>query len=195
MICYFLKHYAIIPSMSFKKIKVFLIELLESAALSLIIILPIRFFIIQPFFVKGQSMEPNFHENDYLIIDELSFRLREPQRGEAVVLRSPFEKNYFFIKRIVGLPNETISVKNGEVWIYSKDYPQGKVLDEVYLESNEITDGNLEVKIGPDQYFVMGDNRRYSYDSRRWGLLNQSDLIGRVWLRLWPINATTVFAR
>lgn len=181
--------------MSFKKIKVFLIELLESAALSLIIILPIRFFIIQPFFVKGQSMEPNFRENDYLIIDELSFKLREPQRGEAVVLRSPFEKNYFFIKRIIGLPGETISVKNGEVWIYSQDYPQGKVLDEVYLESNEMTDGNLEVKIGPDQYFVMGDNRRYSYDSRRWGLLNQSDLIGRVWLRLWPINATTVFAR
>ncbi len=195
MICYFLIHYVMILSMSFKKIKVFLIELLESAALSLIIILPIRFFIIQPFFVKGQSMEPNFHENDYLIVDELSFKLREPQRGEAVVLRSPFDKNYFFIKRIVGLPNETISVKNGEVWIYSEDYPQGRILDEVYLESNEITDGNLEVKIGPDQYFVMGDNRRYSYDSRRWGLLNQNDLIGRVWLRLWPINATTVFAK
>ena len=84
-----------ISFMSFKKTKIFLIELLESALLSLIIILPIRFFIIQPFFVKGQSMEPNFHENDYLIIDEISFKLREPQRGEAVVLRSPFEKNYF----------------------------------------------------------------------------------------------------
>ncbi|HCI05279.1 TPA: signal peptidase I [Patescibacteria group bacterium] len=181
--------------MSFKKIKVFLIELLESAVLSLIIILPIRFFIIQPFFVKGQSMEPNFHENDYLIIDELSFRLREPQRGEAVVLRSPFEKNYFFIKRIIGLPGETVSVKNGEVRIYSEEYPQGLVLDEPYLKDNEITDGNLEIKIGQDQYFVMGDNRRYSYDSRRWGLLNQDDLIGRVWLRLWPINAASVFAR
>lgn len=195
LICYFLIHCVMILSMSFKKIKVFLIELLESAALSLIIILPIRFFIIQPFFVKGQSMEPNFHENDYLIVDELSFKLREPQRGEVVVLRSPFDKNYFFIKRIIGLPNETISVKNGEVWIYSEDYPQGKILDEAYLENNEITDGSLEVKIGPDQYFVMGDNRRYSYDSRRWGLLNENDLIGRVWLRLWPINATTVFAR
>lgn len=181
--------------MSFKKVKIFLIELFESAAISLIIILPIRFFIIQPFFVKGQSMEPNFYENDYLIIDELSFKLREPQRGEAVVLRSPFDRNYFFIKRVVGLPNETLSIKNGEVWIYSKDHPQGKIIDETYLENNEITEGNLEVKIGPDQYFVMGDNRRYSYDSRRWGLLNQNDLVGRVWLRLWPINATRVYAR
>ena len=181
--------------MSFKKIKVFLIELLESAALSLIIILPIRFFIIQPFFVKGQSMEPNFHENDYLIIDELSFRLREPQRGEAVVLRSPFEKNYFFIKRIIGLPGETVSVKNGEVRIYSEEYPQGLVLDEPYLKNNEMTDGNLEIKIPENQYFVMGDNRRYSYDSRRWGLLNQDDLIGRVWLRLWPFQAASVFAK
>ena len=181
--------------MSFKKIKVFLIELLESAILSLIIILPIRFFIIQPFFVKGQSMEPNFHENDYLIIDELSYRLREPQRGEVVVLRSPFEKDYYFIKRIVGLPGETVSVKNGLVKIFNQANPEGIVLDEVYLETDEMTDGDLEVKIGQGEYFVMGDNRRYSYDSRRWGLLKESDLIGRVWLRLWPVNVVKVYAR
>lgn len=181
--------------MSFKKIKVFLIELLESAAISLIIILPIRFFIIQPFFVKGQSMEPNFRENDYLIVDELSFRLREPQRGEVVVLRSPLERNYFFIKRIVGLPGETISIKNGEVTIFSKSRPQGDVLDEPYLKNGEVTDGNLELKIPEGQYFVMGDNRRYSYDSRRWGLLGKADLIGRVWLRLWPIDVVRVYAR
>ncbi|KKT87721.1 MAG: Signal peptidase I [Parcubacteria group bacterium GW2011_GWB1_45_10] len=181
--------------MSFKKIKVFLIELLESAVLSLIIILPIRFFIIQPFFVKGQSMEPNFHENDYLIIDELSYRLREPQRGEVVVLRSPFEKDYYFIKRIVGLPGETVSVKNGLVKIFNQANPEGIVLDEVYLETDEVTDGDLEVKISQGEYFVMGDNRRYSYDSRRWGLLKESDLIGRVWLRLWPVNVVKVYAR
>lgn len=184
-----------ISFMSFKKTKIFLIELLESALLSLIIILPIRFFIIQPFFVKGQSMEPNFHENDYLIIDEISFKLREPQRGEAVVLRSPFEKNYFFIKRIIGLPGEIITVKNGEVRVSSESNPQGMVLDEIYLEDDIFTDGNLEIKIGLDQYFVMGDNRQYSYDSRRWGLLEEKDIIGRVWLRLWPVNVAKVYAR
>ena len=140
-------------------------------------------------------MEPNFHENDYLIIDELSYRLREPQRGEVVVLRSPFEKDYYFIKRIVGLPGETVSVKNGLVKIFNQANPEGIVLDEVYLETDEMTDGDLEVKIGQGEYFVMGDNRRYSYDSRRWGLLKESDLIGRVWLRLWPVNVVKVYAR
>ena len=140
-------------------------------------------------------MEPNFHENDYLIIDELSYRLREPQRGEVVVLRSPFEKDYYFIKRIVGLPGETVSVKNGLVKIFNQANPEGIVLDEVYLETDEVTDGDLEVKIGQGEYFVMGDNRRYSYDSRRWGLLKESDLIGRVWLRLWPVNVVKVYAR
>lgn len=140
-------------------------------------------------------MEPNFHENDYLIIDELSFKLREPQRGETVVLRSPFEKNYFFIKRIIGLPQETISIKNGKVKIYSEINPGGMVLNESYLENTEITDGDLEIKIGEGQYFVMGDNRQYSYDSRRWGLLEEKDIIGRVWLRLWPIQAAKVYAR
>ncbi|KKT85859.1 MAG: signal peptidase I, signal peptidase I [Parcubacteria group bacterium GW2011_GWC1_45_9] len=140
-------------------------------------------------------MEPNFHENDYLIIDELSYRLREPQRGEVVVLRSPFEKDYYFIKRIVGLPGETVSVKNGLVKIFNQANPEGIVLDEVYLETDEVTDGDLEVKISQGEYFVMGDNRRYSYDSRRWGLLKESDLIGRVWLRLWPVNVVKVYAR
>lgn len=181
--------------MSLKKLKIFLVELLESAILSLIIILPIRFFIIQPFFVKGESMEPNFYENDYLIIDEISFKLREPQRGEVVVLRSPFEKNYFFIKRIIALPGETISVKNGEVKVFNEIYPEGLILDETYLKLEEITEGNLEIKVGSDQYFVMGDNRKYSYDSRRWGLLEEKDLIGRVWLRLWPLPAAKVYAR
>jgi signal peptidase I len=181
--------------MSFRKFKVFFIEIVESILLSLVIILPIRFFIIQPFFVKGQSMEPNFQENDYLIIDQLSFRFREPSRGEVVVLRSPIQKNYFFIKRIIGLPGEKIEIKNNQVKIYSKDQPEGFVLTEPYLASGEITEGNLEIQVGEDEYFVLGDNRRFSYDSRRWGLLKKNELIGRAWLRLWPINTATVFAR
>ncbi|MEW5805316.1 MAG: signal peptidase I [Patescibacteria group bacterium] len=181
--------------MSFRKFKIFSLELLESILLSLIIILPIRFFIIQPFFVKGQSMEPNFHENDYLIVDELSFRLRQPGRGEVIVLRSPIQENYFFIKRIVGLPGETIEIKNSQITVYSEEYPQGLVLSEPYLAKEITTEGNFRIEVGDNQYFVLGDNRSASYDSRRWGLLGGEDIIGRVWLRLWPIKAATVFAQ
>lgn len=183
--------------MDFRKTKIFSLELLESILLSLIIILPIRFFVIQPFFVKGQSMEPNFHENDYLIIDEISYRFRPPSRGEVIVLRSPIQRDrdYFFIKRIIGLPGETVEIKNNQVIIYSEAFPQGMVLDEPYLGKGVVTEGNLRVTLGPDQYFVLGDNRTASYDSRRWGLLSRRDIVGRVWLRLWPIKSATVFAQ
>ena len=176
------------------KIRVFIGELLETVLISLLIIVPVRYFIIQPFFVKGQSMEPNFHDNDYLIVDELSYRLRVPERGEVIVLKSEVLQNQFLIKRIVGLPGETIQIQNGRVMIFNAQDPQGFVLDEPYLAPGEVTDGNEKVSLGPDQYFVMGDNRRFSYDSRRWGTLTRSDIVGRAWIRLWPISSAKIFA-
>ena len=176
------------------KIRVFIGELLETVLISLLIIVPVRYFIIQPFFVKGQSMEPNFHDNDYLIVDELSYRLRAPERGEVIVLKSEVLQNQFLIKRIVGLPGETIQIQNGRVMIFNAQDPQGFVLDEPYLASGEVTDGNEKITLGSDQYFVMGDNRRFSYDSRRWGTLTRSDIVGRAWIRLWPFSGAQVFA-
>ncbi len=176
------------------KIRVFIGELLETVLISLLIIVPVRYFIIQPFFVKGQSMEPNFHDNDYLIVDELSYRLRAPERGEVIVLKSEVLQNQFLIKRIVGLPGETIQIQNGRVMIFNAQDPQGFVLDEPYLAPGEVTDGNEKITLGSDQYFVMGDNRRFSYDSRRWGTLTRSDIVGRAWIRLWPISSAQIFA-
>ncbi len=176
------------------KLRVFIGELLETVLISLLIIVPVRYFIIQPFFVKGQSMEPNFHDNDYLIVDELSYRLRAPERGEVVVLKSEVLQNQFLIKRIVGLPGETVEIQNGRVTIFNDQNPKGMVLDEPYLASGEITDGNEKVTLAADQYFVMGDNRRFSYDSRRWGTLSKSDIVGRALVRLWPFSSAQVFA-
>ena len=139
-------------------------------------------------------MEPNFQESDYLVVDEISFRLRNPERGEVVVLRSPQVKGQFFLKRIVGLPGETVEIKDDQVVIYSIEQPEGEVLEEDYLDTKEITEGNLKLSLGDDQYFVLGDNRRFSYDSRRWGLLGRKDIVGRVWLRLWPLPQLSVFA-
>jgi signal peptidase I len=175
-----------------RSVKQFLAELVEMVVLSLVIIVPIRFFIIQPFFVKGQSMEPSFHENNYLIIDELSYRLREPSRGDVIVLRAPQPSDQFFLKRLIGLPGETVEINNGKVFIASASSTFQLV--EPYLPPGELTEGNIRVALGDSQYFVLGDNRKFSYDSRRWGLLDRKEIIGRVWERLWPPAQAAVFA-
>lgn len=173
------------PSLSGK----FLSEVWELAKIiiaSLLIVLPIRLFIAQPFIVRGASMEPNFHEGQYLIIDEASYYLREPERGEVIVFRYPQDTSQFFIKRVIGLPGETVQISSGKVRISSSQDPDGFALDEEYLPSSVATTPDQEVTVGNDEYFVMGDNRVYSSDSRRWGTLDEKYLIGRALVRLWP---------
>lgn len=166
----------------------FLWEILKIVLLAVIIVLPIRYFLFQPFIVSGQSMEPNFEKGDYLIVDELSFRLRAPKRGEVIVFKYPFNPRQRYIKRIIGLPGEEVKIEDGVVKI------NGKVLDEKeYLPPEIKTEGFLEVKLRENEYFVLGDNRAASYDSRRWGPLPKRFIIGRVVLRLWPIKAITKF--
>ena len=145
----------------------FLWETIKIVVVSLLIILPIRFFIIQPFFVRGESMHPSFGDKDYLIIDELSYRFDNPQRGEVIVFRFPQDPSQYYIKRIIGMPEETVEVKDGKVFIYNKDNPLGKELRERYLE--ESTSGDMKIKLDDNEYFVLGDNRDASSDSRRWG--------------------------
>ncbi|MBI2415060.1 MAG: signal peptidase I [Candidatus Kerfeldbacteria bacterium] len=169
----------------------FIIEVAKVVVISLAIILPIRYFLIQPFYVKGASMEPNYHDYEYLIIDELSYRFSPPQRGQVVVLNDPRNHKQFFIKRIVGLPGETIIFKNGTVVV------NGDVLDEsVYLASDVMTNtfsGQSQFTLQDDQYFVMGDNREQSYDSRRFGPVDIDTLVGRVWIRAWPLDRLAIF--
>jgi len=166
----------------------FVLDVVKIVVIALVVVIPIRYFLFQPFFVRGQSMEPNFENGDYLIVDELSYRFREPQRGEVIVFKYPGDRSQRYIKRIIGLPGETIEIKEGEIVVSS----QGKqyVLDESrYLSSNFKTPGKILVTLGQNEYFVLGDNRFFSYDSRRWGLLPKEDLIGRVFLRILPFTA------
>lgn len=176
-----------------RQIKLFFWETLEVVLISLAIILPIRYFLVQPFFVKGQSMEPSFQDGDYLIVDEVSFRFREANRGEVVVFRFPQQASQFYIKRVVGLPAETIEVMGGRVKIYNADFPNGFFLDEEYLAPRERTEGNIRLQLNQGEYFVLGDNRHASYDSRRWGVVPRKDIIGRVWVRPWPVPRATIF--
>ena len=164
----------------------FVWEILKIVIIALVIVIPIRYFLFQPFIVKGQSMEPNFEDSNYLIVDELSYRFRDPQRGEVVVFRYPKNISQRFIKRIIGLPGDKIEVKAGSIMV------NDQVLDESkYLPSGVQTPGNIQTSLNENEYFVLGDNRISSFDSRQWGLLPRKNIIGRVLIRAWPITTLT----
>lgn len=172
----------------------FIWELIKITVLALVIIVPIRYFIAQPFFVKGASMEPAFEDGDYLIIDEISYRFKEPDRGDVIVFRFPEDPKQFFIKRMIALPDETIQIKNNRITIFNEDKPSGFVLDESdYIESKQITEGNLRITLEDNEYFVLGDNRLASSDSRRWGVLKKDFIIGKVLIRAWPLDEVRYF--
>jgi len=171
-------------------------EIVEVAVIAIVSVLIIRNFLVQPFLVNGASMEPNFHNSDYLLVDEISYRFREPQRGEVVVFRYPGDERYYYIKRVIGLPGEEVKIRDGKVVIFNQDNPNGLILDESYLGENTTTSGKDEmVEIGENKYFVMGDNRGFSFDSRSWGLLDRKEIVGITRLRLWPFNKVMAFEK
>ena len=165
----------------------FIIEVIQIVIIAAAIVIPVRYFLIQPFNVKGASMQPNFYDSEYLIIDELSFRLRLPERGEVIVFRYPQNPREFFIKRVIGLPGETVEVLGGRIVIYNKEHPNGITLIESYL-NGALTEGKKKVTLASDEYWVMGDNRGESLDSRSFGPLNKEFFIGRVWWRGLPLT-------
>lgn len=174
-----------------KEILAFFWETIKIVAISLIIILPIRYYVVQPFFVKGASMESNFEDGDYIFIDELSYNFNEPARGDVVIFRYPLDKTEFFIKRVIGLPGETIEIKDNKVIIYNKKDPDGFVLSESYLDASQETVGTSRIKLDDNEYYVLGDNRLKSSDSRRWGPVHRSLITGRAFVRLWPFSRAT----
>lgn len=169
----------------------FVAEIVQIAVLALAIILPVRYFLIQPFVVKGASMEPNFYDSEYLIIDELTFRFRNPERGEIVVFRPPQHLDQYYIKRVIGLPGETVEVRNGMITIYNTEFPNGLTLDEPYI--SEVTEGRDRRTLGEDEYYVLGDNRDASLDSRYFGAVKIDEFIGRVWVRGLPFDRVSTF--
>ncbi|MFH1193710.1 MAG: signal peptidase I [bacterium] len=171
----------------------YLLELVHIVVVSLAIVIPIRYFLVQPFYVKGASMEPNFYDNEYLIIDELSFRLREPKRGEIVVFKYPNDPSQYFIKRVIGLPGETVEIKDGRVRVYQNEGSVGYYLNEGQYLSGVETVSDKKFQIGANEYFVLGDNRPASLDSRIFGPVQDRLIVGRVWLRGWPVSKFRIF--
>ncbi len=147
----------------------------------------IQAFVVRPFIVSGNSMDPNIKHGQYLIIDEISYRFREPERGEVIVFKSPPEPSKYYIKRIIGLPGDTVKISNGQITITNDTYPEGFVLQEPFI-SHTLKD-SATFTVPSDKYFVMGDNRSGSYDSRSWGSLPKDNIRGRALVRLLPLNS------
>ncbi len=160
-------------------------EIIRFSIIALIIVIPVRMFIAQPFIVSGASMQDTFQSGEYLIVDQVSYKLHTPTRGDVVVFRYPKDPSKFFIKRVIGVPGDTVSIEGSTVRIINEQYPDGFILNEPYIKSmkNGII---LEEKLGDREYFVMGDNRDQSSDSRVWGVLQEERIVGRAFVRLFP---------
>ncbi|HTH93146.1 MAG TPA: signal peptidase I [Candidatus Paceibacterota bacterium] len=146
----------------------------------------IQAFIIRPFIVSGTSMDPVIQNGQYLIIDEVTYHFHGPQRGDVIVFKAPPEPTKYYIKRVIGLPGDTVKLRDGKITIINKDHPEGFTLDEPYLTHLSTDSGTYVVPA--DEYFVMGDNRSGSYDSRSWGMLPDANIRGRALIRLLPVN-------
>ena len=167
-------------------------EVAEVILISLATVFFIRTFIAQPFLVSGASMETTFKNGDYLLIDELTYRFREPERGEVIVFRYPGDEHSFFIKRIIGLPGETVRIQNNTIKV-TPATGDPIIISEPYLSEQTKTLGDKNVTLGEGEYFVMGDNRGNSFDSRNWGPLTESHIVGLARVRVFPLNQLNLF--
>jgi len=168
-----------------------LTEIIQFALIALIIVIPVRMFIAQPFIVSGASMENTFQTGEYIIVDQLSYHLNEPEAGDVIVFRYPKNPSTFFIKRIIGTPGDTLNIDGNVVTITNDEHPNGYILDEPYIASMA-PNTFIKEELGDREYFVMGDNRDRSSDSRTWGVLQRENIIGRAFVRLFPFNELNV---
>ena len=173
-----------------KKEQGFVSEIIRFSIIAFIIVLPIRMFIAQPFIVSGASMEHTFSSGQYLIVDQVSYRFEEPRRGDVVIFRYPRDPSKFFIKRIIGIPGDTITITGDKVSITNEAF-ETTVLKESYIAGMH-TEQDLTEVLGDKEYFVMGDNRDESSDSRMWGVLTRNNIVGKAFIRLFPFSKLDV---
>ncbi len=180
--------------MVIKSVSALFLDLIETLVIGISIFLVIYLFFMQPHQVSGQSMETTLMNKDYVLTDKISYRTGEPQRGDIVVVHAPEAANCptgtgcDFIKRMIGLPGDTVEIKNNGIYV------NGNKLEEPYInEGNQTLPGNFTrdraITLGPDQYFVVGDNRMHSSDSRAWGPVSRDDIVGRAFFRYWPLKS------
>jgi len=163
-------------------------DIIKFALIALLVVVPIRVFVAQPFIVRGASMEPIFKNGEYLIVDQLTYRFEKPDRGDIIIMRYPKDPDVFFIKRIIGLPGETVEIQGKQIIIRRGLNEPALVLDDSFIDESRIRSEYGTYNLDENEYFVMGDNRIASSDSRVWGALPEEDIVGRAWIRLFPPN-------
>ena len=170
-----------------------IVDIIETVVVAAAIFVVVYLFLLQPHQVKGASMEPNFHDGEYILTDKISYRFGDPKRGDVIVFKSPTNQDVDFIKRIIALPGEKIEIKTRNIVIYNSENPRGFILPESYEVKDPISGGSYlregkVVEVPSDNYIVFGDNRTHSFDSREWGPLPKNSIIGKAWVRYWPIR-------
>jgi len=161
--------------------------LFQAVGLLFIFFVLLRIFVFHPFLIDGNSMEPNFHNNEYLLVDKISYKFREPRRGEVIIFHPPHKSDYY-IKRIIALPGEKVVIKEGRVYISNKEVPTGLPLSEPYLPPDTKTGGEIVQTLHKDEYFVLGDNRNHSVDSREFGVVPKKNISGRAFFVILPFS-------
>lgn len=170
-------------------------EVLIFAIIAVGVVLPFRMYVAEPYLVSGSSMDPTFETGDYLVVNKIGYRMGEPQRGQVVIFEFPLpikgEEGKNLIKRIVGLPGETVVLNGTNVTIVNTEHPEGIRLDESFITYT--APASMSVTLGADEYFVLGDNRPVSYDSRSWGILPRKYIIGTPLVRLFPFTKISIY--
>lgn len=172
----------------------FLFELLKTGVIVVIFALLIRYFAIQPFIVDGSSMLPNYTDKEYLLAEKISYLIGDPGRGDVIVFQYPKNPSLNYIKRIIGLPGETVEINNDQIKVINSAHPNGLILTETYIPKDSLTEvtqaNGLKVTLKDNEFFVLGDNREHSSDSREWGILPRSNILGRSWLSIAKLNSS-----
>ncbi len=178
----------------FKVIGGFFLDVIETIVIALSIFLVVYLFLMQPHQVNGQSMVPSFQSGEYVLTDKISYKLNEPQRGDVVVFHAPPAAHCpqgtgcDFIKRVLALPGESVQVKNDQVIVNGQPLPEPYIPADFETRAGDFTKNGRTIKLGVNEYFVAGDNRPYSSDSRAWGPITKADIVGRAFFRYWPMD-------
>ncbi len=171
----------------------FIKELVKFTLVAVAIVIPVRMYVAQPFIVSGASMDPTFASGQYLIVDQLTYHFNDPKRDDVIIFRYPRDPDTFFIKRVVGLPGETVVIENGTVKVVNPEHPEGmQIEDPTNKDTPRTFSSNPSTTLGPTEYFVLGDNRQESSDSRVWGPLEEKYIVGRPLIRLYPVSKVAV---
>lgn len=179
-----------------KKLWLWFLDFIETIVIALAIFVVMYRFLFQPHQVKGNSMYSNFHDGEYLLTDKISYRFNQPKQGDVVVFKAPKNEDYDYIKRVIGLPGDQVKVEKGQVYINNKLFNETQYLDDgVKTTSGYFAKEGVTVIVPADNYFVMGDNRNNSSDSRDWGMVPLANIIGKAWIRYWPINEIGIINR